>query len=101
MREFVNNAAINLTRPLETKTKAEGTVPDSAEAIFVDVNETKIGGDPRGKSEGLPSTNVVGNAFEALEKLQAQEAQKTNQKNYGEGDQAGNKFERLGLHDMR
>jgi hypothetical protein len=101
MRKFVHNAAIDLARPVETESKAEGTIPDSAEAVFVNVNEAEICRDPWGKSEGLASANVVGHAFEPLEKLQAQEPQKTNEKNYGEGDQTRNKFERLGLHDMR
>jgi hypothetical protein len=81
--------------------KTHGPVPNRANAVFVNVNKAEIGGDARGKMESLPGANVVGNAFEALEKLKAQEAKKTNEKNYGKRDQTWDKFERFRLHDER
>src|SRR5262249_31167127 len=84
-REFVKDTAIKLAGPVEAEMKTHGAVPNGANAIFIDVNEAEIGGDARGKNEGLTSAHVVGNAFESLEKLQPQQTQKTNENNYGEG----------------
>ena len=99
MGKFVHKAAIDLARPVEAETKAERTIPDSTEAIFVDVNKAQIGCDAWRKSEGLPGANVVGNAFETLEKLKAEETKKANEKNYSQRDQTRHEFERFGFHD--
>jgi hypothetical protein len=72
MRKFIHNATIDLARPVETETKAEGTIPDSTEAVLIDVNKAEIGRDARREFEGLPSAHIVGNAFEPLEKLKAE-----------------------------
>jgi hypothetical protein len=66
--------------------KADRTIPHCTEAVFINVNEAQIGGDAWGKNESLASAKVVGDAFEALETLKAKEAEKANEKNYGEGD---------------
>jgi hypothetical protein len=99
--EFVDDTAINLARPVKPKMESDGAVPNRANAIFVDVNEAEIGGYTRGKSQGLSSANVVRDAFKAFEKLKAKEAQNADQNNNRQGDQAGDKFERLRLHDGR
>jgi hypothetical protein len=95
LREFVNDTAINLARPVETETEAEGTVPDGAEAVFIDVYESEVGCDDRRELKGLASANVVGNAFQTFEKLQSKEAEQTDQKDDGQGDQTGDELERL------
>jgi hypothetical protein len=99
LREFVHNAAIHLARPIEPKMKTDGAVPNRANTIFIDVNEAEIGGDARGKNEALASPNVVGDAFEALEKLESKEAEKANEQDNSQSDQTRNEFERLGFHD--
>jgi hypothetical protein len=81
--------------------KTDGPVPNRANAVFVYVNKPEVRGNVRREFEGLTSTNVVGNAFEALQEFQAEETEKTNEKNYSQRDQTRDKFERFGLHDER
>jgi hypothetical protein len=99
--EFVNDTAINLSGPVEAEVEADRAIPDSPHAVFVNVNEAQIGGDARRKNESLASADVVGNAFEALEKLKAKEAEKANKNNDTKGDQTRDEFERLGFHNAR
>src|SRR5262249_17756271 len=101
LREFVNDTRINLTRPVEAEMESDRAIPHGVNAVFIDINETKIGCDWRRKLKRLASAHVGKDALEALQKLQLKQAQETNKKDDSQGNQTGNKFERLGFHDGR
>jgi hypothetical protein len=97
-REFLDEPAVNLSRPVESELVAERAVFDGGDAGIFHRNKGKIGRGRRGKTQSQPRAQVVSEAFQSVKKVQAQQANAADEHEDEDGYDYGRTFERLEFH---
>ena len=103
-RKFLDEPAINLARPVKSKFVTERTAFDGGDAGIFHRDEGEIGRVRRGKMQGRPRAQVVGDAFQPVKEIkmkQPHNAYKHKNEDSQKNRRALERFEfhRIGLNE--
>ena len=96
--QFLDEPAIDLTRPVEAVAISELAALDGGDTGFLHRDEDEVGGDRRGKMQSRPRAQVVCYALHPFKKIKSQEPDATNEHENENGQNDRRAFERFELH---
>ena len=96
--KFVDEAAIDLSRPVQPKVVAHLAAFHGVNGFIVNAGEAEVGGNLGIKMQSGARTPVVGHAFEAFKEIHAQSGGDGHEQDDTNRDESGDFFERLGFH---